>query len=127
MASEPRYSVEPSDWVRMEDMGKELQRVCGFELVSGCMRLWVWLMYRGVRRVDGSVGFDRMQCSEEVRVGVKQVDRWRRELLSCGWLKAHAKVGQLWIHPSLDLVKRVDVLKGQEGESMLERLMGGGV
>jgi hypothetical protein len=103
MASEPRYSVVPTDWIEMRDMGKELQRVCGFEMVSGCMRLWVWLAYRGVEMVDGSVGFDRRQCSEEVRVGVKQVDRWRRELLSCCWIKAHSQSGRLWVHPSLRL------------------------
>ena len=47
-----KWSKQPTDWIKVEDVGIEVKRATGMDLVSGCMRLWVWLSYRGVRCDD---------------------------------------------------------------------------
>lgn len=105
MGSVPMYSKVPTDWTRIDDVGVELRRVAGIGLIAGCMRLWVWVMYRGVRDSDGALLCDWNVAGVELGVSVKQVYRWRRELEYCGWMKRRG-TGAIWIHPSMDMVRR---------------------
>lgn len=89
-----KYSREPKDWRRVDDIG------CWIGSIGGGLRLLCWLVWRG--EWDGSVvSFDRVRCSEEMGVGVKQVDRWRQELCMRGLVKRHIESRRLWVHGAL--------------------------
>ncbi len=93
-----RYTNKPVDWRKLDRDGayRALHKGSGG---GGMMRLWSWLMMFGDVMEDGSVMMVRERVSEMSGVVMKQVDRWRLDLVRAGWLKRHVKNSRVWVHP----------------------------